>query len=369
MLTSFLVVKADSSARKIAMFKNGHLRLLMTLVGFRRIGEEDDPEGSWIVPSHLSADQLKESLDLVKEFEFSPPVFDDGQEAGDFIRRKPAGSTSRRKAVFDDEDDGIDDDDDEELLFPVGGPTAMKKSEALEALKKNRRRRRKEGSEDPEINHLSDEQLNVRAELRRQRELEKDRKIKSDLFVHDSDEETDEERDKIFYEQEAKLREKSKIAIMKELLGVGKDKESGPAATSRKRQSSALTGDSDDDDMLMAANRKRHSSFIPTASDDEGGLISAGSSSAARDNVLKESDNDTTDTPMSSPHVRSPQTKRRKVSGDESDSAHQSRKVNIVKIKTVIVAEDDDDEDISTVSRPTRQRVRAGFIVDSSDEE
>ena len=51
--------------------------------------------------------------------------------------------------------------------------------------------------------------------------FEKNRKIKSELFVHDSDEESDEERDKAFFEAEEKLRQKSKIAIMKELLGVG----------------------------------------------------------------------------------------------------------------------------------------------------
>jgi replication fork protection complex subunit Tof1/Swi1 len=328
------------------MFKNGHLRLLMTLIGFQRISEEDDPEGSWIIPSSLSADQLKQSLDLVKKFEFSPPVFDDGQEAGDFIRRKSDGATSRRKAVFDDEDDGIDNDTEEELLFEPGGPTAMKKSDALEALKKNRRRRRKEGSEDPEANRLTDEQLKARAEARRQKELEKNRKIKSELYVHDSDEEEDEERDRLFFEQEEKLREKSKIAIMKELLGVGKDKASGPVAPSR--------------------SKKRQSSAISIDSDEEAG----GSSSTARDNVLEESDEgeSATDTPMSSPHNRSSLTKRRKVSSEEPESAGHSEADELVKNKPTMAAEDSDDEDVAVV-RPARQRVRAGFIVDSSDEE
>jgi len=327
------------------MFKNGHLRLLMTLLGFRRISEEDDPEGAWTIPSSLSADQLKQALDLVKKFEFSPPVFDDGQEAGDFIRRKSAASASRRKAVFDDEDDGIDNDTDEELMFEPGGPTAMKKSEALEALK-NRRRRRKDGSEDPETNRLTDEQLKARAEAKRQKELEKNRKIKSELYVHDSDEEEDEERDRIFFEQEEKLREKSKIAIMKELLGVGKDKGKGQGAPrrSKKRQSSAISIDSDDE-------------VEPT-------------SSAARDNVLQESDegDDATNTPMSSPHNRSPRTKRRKVSSEEPESAGHSEAEEVVKQAPLPGAGDTDEEDVAVV-RPARQRVRAGFIVDSSDEE
>jgi replication fork protection complex subunit Tof1/Swi1 len=156
---------------------------------------------------------------------------------------------------------------------------------------------------------------------------------------------------------------------MKELLGVGKAKESGPAAKSRKRQLSALSTDSDDDDLLITGSRKRQLSVISAGSDDEGGRISARSSSAARDNSLEESDEATTDTPVSSPHLRSSQTKRRKVSDDESDSAHLSGAEDVMKSGIAMVAEDDDEEDVVTVSRPARQRVRAGFIVDSSDEE
>jgi replication fork protection complex subunit Tof1/Swi1 len=347
-----IVVKADNSARKIAMFKNGHLRLLMKLVGFQRVGEEDDPECPWTIPSSLSADQLKQSLELVKKFEFSPPVFDDGREAGDFIRRVSAETAPKRRAVFDDEDDGIDNDSEEELLFEPGGPTAMKKSDALEALKKNRRRRRKEGSE-------------ARAEARRQRELEKNRKIKSELYVHDSDDEADEERDRLFFQQEEILREKSKIAIMKELLGVGKDKESGSIAPSRskKRQSSVISIDSEAEEGWASHSRskKRQSSAISVNSEDDG----EGSSSAARDNLLEESDEaeSATDTPMSSPHNRSSQTKRRKISGEGHSEAEE-----VVKIGAATGTEDSDDEDVAVV-RPARQRVRAGFIVDSSDEE
>ena len=364
------MVKPDGSERRLAMFKNGHLRLLMTLVGFQRIGVDDDPEASWVVPSPLSADQLKQSLDLIKKFEFSPPVFDDGQEAGDFIRRKSAAGANRKRAVFDDEDEAIDDDDEEEFLFPAGGPTAMKKSEALEALKKNRRRRRKEGTEDAEDNGLTDEQLKARAEARRQRELEKNRKIKSDLYVHDSDEEENEERDRIFFEQEEKLRQRSKIMIMKELLGVGKDKESTPKSTVKKRQSITLSDESDDgDDVQLTSTRKRQSSAISIDSEDEAAPTSGRSSSVTRDNVLAESDEEATDTPVSSPHDRSSHAKRRKVSTDDEAASPEPEAGEKNATSSSMALDDDEDEDDVPVARPARQRVRAGFIVDSSDEE
>jgi replication fork protection complex subunit Tof1/Swi1 len=337
------------------MFKNGHLRLLMTLVGFQRVGDSDDPNAAWTIPSTLTPDQLKQAFDLIKKFEFSPPTFDDGKEAADLIRRKSAGTASRRRAAFDDEDDGIDDDDEEEPLFPAGGPTPMNRADVLKQLKKTRRRRRQDETEDAEDDGPTDEQLKARADARRARELEKNRKIKSELFVHDSDDESDEERDRIFFEAEEKLRQKQKITVMKGLLGVPDKQGKSTATSTKKRQSSAMSADSDDnDDVVVTNSRKRQSSAILVDSDDDATGPSGRSSSAAPENVLVESEGDATDTPMSSPHAKSSQTKRRKVSiGDEPADVAMS---------------DDDDEDLP-VAKPVRPRVRAGFIVDSSDEE
>ena len=358
------MVKADDEVRRVALFKNGYLRLLMTLIGFQRVGLDDDPDASWVVPSTLSADQIKEALDLIKKFEFSPPVFDDGKEAGDFIRRKSAFAAPRRRAAFDDEDDGIDDDE-EELLFPAGGPTIKKKStDALEALKKNRRRRRREGTD--EDNSITDEQREARAAARRQRELEKNRKIKSDLFIHDSDDETDEERDRIFFEQEEKLRQANKINIMKELLGLEKAADTG--GQTKKRQSSAISADSDEDNIQALARRRSESATVSIGSDDDVAEVSGHSSPAARDNVLAASEDEATDTPMSSPHAKASQSKRRKLSSDAKTASSYPTTLGKSPQGGEAMS-DDDDDDAAPVARPARQRVRAGFIVDSSDEE
>jgi replication fork protection complex subunit Tof1/Swi1 len=355
------VLKADDEVRRLALFKNGHLRLLMTLIGCHRVGSEDDPEASWVVSSTLSADQLKQALDLIRKFEFSPPVFDDGKEAGDFIRRKSAGTAGRRKATFDDEDEGIDDDEDEDLLFPAGGPTARKKSDALAELKKSRRRRRREGTD--EDNAITDEQLQARAAARREKELEKNRRIKSELFVHDSDDETDEERDRVFFEQEEKLRQSTKIHIMKELLSVEKGKEKG--GKTKKRQLSAMSADIDEDDIPSSTRRTKPSSAVSIDSDEEVASASGNSSPAARDNVLAASGDEATDTPMSSPHARSSQAKRRRLSSDADTASSPARG----KDQGGQTVSDDEDQDVGPIARPARQRIRSGFIIDSSDEE
>ncbi|KAK2628662.1 hypothetical protein QTJ16_001765 [Diplocarpon rosae] len=347
-----------------------------------RSGDQDDPEGPWNVPSTLSADQLKEALDLIKKFEFNPPAFDDGHEAGDFIKRKSAGTAARKRAVLDDEDNGVDDDDDEELLFEPGGPTASKKSAAaIEALKKSRRRRKRAGTEDAEDRRLSDEQLDARAQAKRLKELEKNRKIKSEMYVQDSDED-DEEADAAFYAREQEIRDKTQllfreeqerlrkshnVSTMKELLHIGKEQNLSTKANGKKRQSSAITMDSDDeddDDLLLAGGRR---SVAPEDSDDGAGRASARSSSAARDNVLAESGDDATDTPMSSPHLRPSQSKKRKVSKHASPASPDPK--DLKTTSAMMINDDDEDEDAAPVVRPARQRVRAGFIVDSSDEE
>ena len=365
-MLTIIVLKPGTDPVRIALFKNGHARLLMTLVGFQRLGSDDDPEASWMIPGTISADQLKQSLDLINKSEFSPPVFDDGQEAGDFIRRKSAGkATGRGRQAFDDEDDGIDndDDDDQELMFPAGGPTPMNKSDALEALKKTRRRRRREGSEEGENNGLTDKQLEARAAARRAKELEKNRKIKSELFVTNSDEEDDEERDRVFFEAEEKLRQRSKITIMKELLGVGSNDKQPKPKRSTKRQSSVLSLDSDDED-VQRINNKRQSSAISVDSDEEIAADSGASSPAARDDPLADSNDEVTDTPMSSPHLKASQAKRQKVSSGDGQTMSQPT----LEKSSTTVTDSDEEEDVP-VARPARQRVRAGFIMDSSDEE
>lgn len=338
----------------------------MTLVGFQRIGAEDEPDLPWMIPSGLSADQLKQSLDLIKQNEFNPPVFDDGKEAEDLIRRKSAGTAARRRTAFDDESDNAIDSE-EEFLFPAGGPTTMKKSAALEALKKSRRHRRMSGSEDEEEGGLTEEQRKIRADARRARELEKLRKIKSDLYIHDSDEESDEERDRAFFEQEEKLRQRTALQY---LHGVEKLKDdSAPKQKAVnggvKRSAREISSDSDSD--IDDTWRTRHRSSS-TARDDE------------------EPRNDTTNTPLSSsPHIRSSQTKRLRISSKRVSSGSESaentdddasvtglnkpmRDAPALSAKGREV-DDDEDNDIPVVRTAARRRVTSGFIIESSDEE
>lgn len=323
------------------MLKNGYLRLLMTLVGLRRIGDENDIDTPWVVPSDLSASQLKEALTLIKAAEFDPPTFENGYNAEAQIRRVSANQ-NRRRAAFDDESDNGIDDDDAEILFPAGGPTPMSKSDAFAALKKTRRKRRRSGSED---DALSEEQLAARELARRAKDLEKQRRIKSELFVHDSDDESDAERDEAFFADEEKTRARVRRGLLvAEAIGAGAKE---PEKRKPKARAVTTLNESDSDEDAVVA-------VSPPSSGNRKRWVESGEEMG-------------TETPLSSPHARPSGAKRARLDTEDIESPKGSPEANGKDVRMVEL-DDDDDEDISAPRRP-RARAFGGFVVDSSDEE
>jgi replication fork protection complex subunit Tof1/Swi1 len=347
------------------MFKNGHLRLLMGLVGMERLapGLDETPDSTWVIPSGITSDQLKESIELINKAEFSPPVFEENVSAEDQLRRKTA---PRKRAVYDD-DDGLIDDDEDGPLFPLGGPTARKVVDGDKAPKKTRRRRRK-GTD--ELEEVDDEVLNERARKRRERELAKARKIKSELYVHPSDDETDNEWSGEFMAREEAEYQKIQqdlSSTLKRLLAESGDEGHGEGgasqkaaqkkkkapAKSRKRKSEVITVDSDDTSAedtagsSVAKSRKRTKKGAAARIDssDEEEMGPSQSTADKSDNEMA-----TDDTPLSSsPHANGEKSSR--LVGPDADED-----------------EDEDDEPLPAPAK-RRPRVTAGFLVDSSDEE
>ncbi|KAI1130935.1 timeless protein-domain-containing protein [Nemania abortiva] len=343
-------IRPDDDARRTAIFKNSHLRLLMRLAGFERLAPtlDETPESSWIVPAHLSSEQLQDTLDLVNKAEFDPPTFEEGKLAQDQLRRKTA---PRKKAVFDDDEDGIDDDDDE-LLFPAGGPTNRKiADEFLDKPKKTRRRRRRSDAEP-----LTDEQLEEKERIRQERERAKARRFKSELFVHASDDESDnDERWSEFYANEERIRQKQKAVALSASIN---NPDLTPLTKTEKRKAETLSSDEsdNDDDLIMT----------------QGSVSRTPNGRGAVDSDGDEEDED--DTPraddVSSSHAGSASSsKRRRVSKDPDPPAPPA---NADEDQVMEDAGADADEEDISASGPTqrrRPRARAGFVMDSSDEE
>ncbi|KAI1462414.1 timeless-domain-containing protein [Annulohypoxylon moriforme] len=353
-------IRTDNDTRRTAVFKNSHLRLLMKLVGIERLvpDVEETPESAWIIPSHLTPDQLKESIDLINKAEFNPPTFEDGKLAEDQLRRKTA---PRKKAVFDDDEDGIiNDDDDDEIFFPAGGPTARKVADGhLDKPKKTRRRRRK-GSEAPELN---EEELEEKERARREREKAKARRFKSELYVHASDDESDEEDGEKwaeFYANEERIRQRQQLnAVQNGALGITTSAakvEPEGAKIKEKRKARVLVeseSESENDDDLVLSRGS------DDEEDEDDDVVGRSRKRGAREDDGEEDGGDATDdTPLSSPRAgEAASAKRRRLSKEPSVAAGEED-----------VDMEDADDDVPSSKAPPRRR-RAGFVVDSSDDE
>lgn len=306
------------------MYKNSHLRLLMTLSGFQLLGPatEETVESVWVIPVDVSADALKDALHYINQAEFSPPTFEEGVLAEHQLKRK---TLVRRKAAFDDDEEGEPDDD---LAFPMGGPTARKVIDEEQRPKKSRKRRRR----DSDVEELDDSVLEEKARKRRDREREKARKIKSALYVREGDDEFDEEEDAAFFAREREIAARAANAA-KAAMGV-----SAPAPARKKARPLEISDDEDEDE------------------DDD--LEFARKILSSQEDVEEETD----DTPLDGSDGEGRKRRRVSLETDEEDVEMGGTD------KADEVEKGDDDEDIAPVPK-RRPRVRGGFVVESDDDD
>ncbi len=344
------------------MFKDNKLRLLMTLVGFERLGMDDEPDTTWIVPSSLSSKELAESAEVVERHKVSPELEygdeDNPVAPQDLLRRK---ALVRPRVEYDDDsgDDDAASNEEEDFLFPAGGPT-VRKSHALEDLKK--RRRRKVKGNDTETS-LDEETREARRKAREDTNLEKKKKIKSDLFVHDSDEDEDEERDRDFFAQEEERRKGQSMRVLEALRSGKMEREEDSGPKSGRSQKRKIAGDE------VARGKRMKSSPLLLDSDDDVLVISGGSSSPMHKGILESTEDEAAETPLSSPHMQSFSEdgldNSRPNSADLAKQPPAKARLSDPVLQDAVG--DDSDED-APVTKPKRSRARAGFIIDSDSD-
>lgn len=349
-----LVVKHDTTERKVAMFKDNKLRLLMTLVGFMRLGANDDPDATWVIPSSLSSTELQEAVDLIRKFEFDPPIYEDGKGPEDLLRSKAvAARRSTRRADFDDDSDGIDQDSEEDRgEYAVDEPTARKPDSERRKLKRRRRARTPM--------ELDDEEREAKAEARRRKEIEKQAKTKSTMFVHDSDDdEWDADKDAAFFAREQQLREDT-LKQFKKLLVLGTVE---PAVSKKELSKKRKAEDTSKKSKRRKSPPKRKAGPFDDSDEDEDAddavSVSSRAPSEAVEDVMSnaESEDEATDTPLSSQHA-----------GSKDDTPRTLAPTITSKTQDITMVDDDDDDDAPVVRRPAARNMRAGFIIDSDSE-
>lgn len=220
-----ILVRPDTSERRFALQRDKYLRLLLALLSFDKLDITDsdiDRDGlltSWTIPGSLTSAELRSSYDLIVCFEFSPPTYDNDKTAEDFIRRRyvpDVGNKSRRRGETSSssgsESEGGSIHDDDGTLFPAGGPTARR---ADHVPKKKSQRRRNIRIEDE---NTEESALEERRAVRRKLERERAGKVKSQLFISESDDEDNEERDKAFFEKESEMRKRQAREVQRQSL-------------------------------------------------------------------------------------------------------------------------------------------------------
>ena len=219
----------------------------------------------WEIPPNLSAADLRERLRLLKSHTDEPPVYEEGRSAEDFLRRK---SRSRP-----DQLQSSDEDDDENSDTEAFGPNVLKVPNPQKDKKKlGRRRRESSGGDegDEEAARLKAEEAERRLEARRKKDEEKRKSIKSEVYIQDSDDEENEERDQVFFAKEKELRLKmGTIGGVTEAAGntkkrkIRKDSKDGR----RKRIRGASNGnDTDAAENSNSNSEQEESLFLTTGS-------------------------------------------------------------------------------------------------------
>jgi replication fork protection complex subunit Tof1/Swi1 len=341
------------------MFKDNKLRLLMTLVGFSRLGEAHDPDATWIMPSSFTSTDLQEAINLIRKYEFDPPTYENGKGPEDLLRSKAsAARRSTRRVDFDDDDeDGVEDIPEEDHgEYGPDAPTARKPDGSRKKLKRRQRVRTPI--------ELDEDEKDRRAEARRKKELEKLAKEKSTIFVHDSDDEEDAERDAEFFAREEALRKEMTKAFGKSLVVTSiepapskKRKADEPATENKRRRTPPKRkaqpfADSDDDSDEEMEDNTSASTRAP--------------STETRDVLPIESEDEATDTPVSSQTAVG----AHKSDGDTpvKSTVSSTDKSQDATMRDGGDDEDEDEEDVPVMRRPMARNTRPGFIIDSDSE-
>ncbi|KAF3901886.1 hypothetical protein ABW21_db0201781 [Orbilia brochopaga] len=195
-----LVVKMDDSEHALTHMRSNKLQLLMHCLGFETNGTADQNEFAYILSGGVSEVSLRESIGVLIKTKESPLVhLENGEEITSLVsvkrKKNPKGSgEGANNSALSSEVD---------FEFP----------DNLQ-VKKQRTKSKKTTPSLQQGDILDEEEARARQKQRKINEQKRREGIKSALYIASSDDDSDAERDREFFEEEKKLREKmSKAAI------------------------------------------------------------------------------------------------------------------------------------------------------------
>lgn len=359
---NLIEIKPSDDSIRTAIFRNGQIRLLMKLAGLERLGAEDVMGASWIVPSSLDSAALSHVKSVIDN-RFDNPVNEiDGLDPREQLRRKPTieGRETYQTTLdvnFGSESEGEDGIPDGPLFPP--NPRS-KAQNALEQLKERRRKiRRRNDDEGPLDDDIIEERRRNREENARARQA----KIKSDLFVHDSDEETDEEADKDFFEREEAGRKAQEQRIREALVSKALE-EDAPNVRPRKPTKRRKRSVDDDNYDKDGEDTDHETQKKPRVS--VGGFEMSDDDGEDEDILMTGIDGDHEPTKEASTNQESDDHDTPLTSAEHDDLGLDRVSITQKQAATETKHDSDSEEDGPIAS--TRRRARAGFVIESDSE-
>ena len=368
-----IVLIPGTPERATARFKNAKLRLLLTLAGFERLGIDDEPGATWIIPSELPARDLHETHECIDRHRRDPVMLygdEDPVSAEDLLRRKPSARPQRAEYDDDSDGDGIVPDGEEDFLFPAGGPVDEKarKRDALSELKKKRRKRRRIAASDEEEEQndgLDDATRERRRKARLEADLEKRRKIKSTELVGDSEDDSDADRE--FFRKEEERRKGQAGKVMEALRAGRVDGERLDKSEKEKKRAKRKSSENNN---AMSESRKRTKLALneeDAMSSDHFSIPSPRSAAGATQDVDEEDELDISSSDNQAPKHNSPQTKLLPKTQTNSKTAlSDDDSLSSPAAAASTQDEDDNKEEETPLSSPFSSQLKAGAGLGSS---
>ncbi|PYH97463.1 topoisomerase 1-associated factor 1 [Aspergillus ellipticus CBS 707.79] len=350
-----IAVKPRDESIQEAMFYNAKLRLLMTLVKFERLGMVDVAGASWVITSTPRAQDLREMKVFIDKYLEKAMRGTIGRDPRELIRRKYGARKGAANHESADVNFGSDSEGEDEVPDgPLFAPNPRSKANVPKEAKKTKKRKAHNEDEEDEDEFVDEEALKERRRARLENTRARLAKIKSDLYVHASDEESDEEADKEFFLLEEQRRKDQADRVKKALLtgasevddmagkkdqrkcqNKQKNSHAGEVQNKRQRRENKYNDGDDNDDILMGGISPRSSREGTPTGEIEDDLVF--------DDDLAFSRNRERD-------LGSPGGEREKSIGPG-----------------VVAGPGDEDEDVP-VAAASRRRMRAGFVLDSDSE-
>lgn len=396
-------IKHDREDIRLALVKDKHVRLFMTVLSFTHQDflMADPPYAEWTIPASVPTERLSANLDLIAKTEFAPPIFEDGKAPEDLVRRKYIHASQPRRVgevgSGSDSEGGSIASDLEEGLFVSEFPPDPKEPSKSRPPKDGPRRSRHKKDE-----LLDDEVLEERRAARRRLERERAQKIKSNLYISRSDDESDDERDRAFFEMEKRLATKTARNVVQAQRRAKEEMKEKAAkkGNGRKRKSDAFLEDegessadesnpsepelaprakrsrlaellADDDDNMMAPDDDdpEDDDDVSSADSEDDLDVAVGEPASRRKKTMRgpfvdsDSEEENTDTPPSSERPSSgysvlqeiskaadPNDSESDISGDagggsDKENAGGSAQRSLLGRRALKVIEDDDDDE------------------------